>query len=247
MIRIAAVGDVHVGPGESGRLHRELEGVSDDADILLLAGDMSTHGRPEEAEIIRDDLGELDVPIVAVLGNHEYENGAEDKFRELLEEGGIHVLEGSSATFDIGGSRVGVAGTIGFGGGFPGGSCADFGEAEFKAFVGRSRQLASSLQQALHDLDSDVRIALTHYSPVRDTLEGENPEIYPFLGSHFLADAIDLAGAQVAVHGHAHAGRHEGHTPGGVPVRNVARDVIARPYVVLHIEGRQLLGEPTPH
>jgi Icc-related predicted phosphoesterase len=131
---------------------------------------------------------------------------------------------------------LGVAGTVGFGGGFPSGMVADFGEPEMKAFAARGRALAAGLGEALRTLDCDVTVALTHYAPVSGTLEGEPREIYPFLGSHLLADVIDSCGVALALHGHAHAGSPDGRTPGGVPVHNVARPLLHRPYRVFPVE-----------
>jgi Icc-related predicted phosphoesterase len=128
----------------------------------------------------------------------------------------------------------------GFGVGFPGASASDFGEPEMKAFVGHARAAADRLREALDSLESDYTIALTHYAPVEDTLQGERPEIWPFLGCYFLAEAIDAAGADLAVHGHAHGGAEKGTTPGGVHVRNVAQPVIRAPYRVYCVSGRTI-------
>ncbi len=146
------------------------------------------------------------------------------------------MLDRSGIVVEVGDVRVGIAGAIGFGGGFDGATASDFGEREMKSFVERSRREADGLADALADLDCRTRIALTHYSPIADTLEGEPREIYPFLGSHLLADAIDRTGADLALHGHAHRGIECGTTPGGVPVRNVAMPVIRRPYCLFTID-----------
>jgi Icc-related predicted phosphoesterase len=136
----------------------------------------------------------------------------------------------------LGGGTLGVAGSKGFGGGFPGRCASEFGEPEMKDFVRHSRRLADGLAAALGDLDADYRVVLTHYSPVPETLTGEPPEIYPFLGSYFLAEAADGAAADLAIHGHAHAGQECGRTPGGVPVRNVALPVLRRAYAVYSLD-----------
>lgn len=236
MARIAAVGDIHFGLDAQGNFGRLYERVSADAGALLLAGDLTRRGTHAEAEGLAEELAHIEVPIVTVLGNHDLESGADAHLRDCLEGIGATVLEGTSTVLEVDGCRVGIAGTIGFGGGFPGGTCADFGEAENKAFVARSRRLAASLQEALGGLaGAEVRIALTHYAPVRDTLDGENPEIFPFLGSHFLADAVDRGGGDLALHGHAHHGSERGRTAGGVPVRNVARPVLGEPYRVFDL------------
>jgi Icc-related predicted phosphoesterase len=149
-----------------------------------------------------------------------------------LRDAGVHVLEGSGVVLPVDGRRVGVAGAKGFGGGFPGKHASEFGEPEMKAFIRHTKEVSARLRDALVALDCDVRIALTHYSPVRDTLAGEPPEIHPFLGSYHLAEAIDAAPADLAVHGHAHLGSEKGLTPAGVRVRNVAHPVIKQAYAV---------------
>ncbi len=238
MIRVAAVGDVHAGLDSGGCLRPHFEHVRERADLLLLAGDLTRHGDPEEAAVLVEELRDVGVPTVAVLGNHDHHSDAGDKIRALLEEGGIRVLEGEGTVVDVRGARVGVAGTKGFGGGFAGACATDFGEPEIKAFIRHSRRLADRLGDALEQLaDVDVRVALLHYSPVEDTLQGERLEIYPFLGSYLLAEAIDRAGADLVLHGHAHAGVERGMTPGGIHVRNVAQPVIKHAYHVYCLGG----------
>lgn len=236
MIRVAAVGDVHIGGDGAGRLEEAFGEVGDAADVLLLAGDLTRCGEPAEARMLADLLGDVSVPVVAVLGNHDHHADQAPAVVSALEKRGVCVLEGGAVTLDVAGTSVGIAGTKGFGGGFTGSSGSEFGEVEMKAFVRHSRRVAEGLGLALEGLTSDVRIALTHYSPVRDTLRGESPEIYPFLGTYLLAEAIDQAGAALAVHGHAHRGREHGTTDGGVPVRNVAEPVLMAPYRVYGLE-----------
>jgi Icc-related predicted phosphoesterase len=230
VIRVAAVGDVHVGTDSAGRLAGRLAGLADQADLLLLAGDLTHRGRPEEARVLAGELAAAGVPIVAVLGNHDYHSDQQAAVTEVLEAAGVHVLEGDGLVVEVDGGRLGVAGTKGFGGGFAGACASDFGEPEMKAFVRTTRQLADGLERALAGLDADRRIALLHYSPVAETLAGEPPEIHAFLGSYLLAEAVDRAGADLVLHGHAHRGSRDGVTPGGVPVRNVAAPVIGRAY-----------------
>ena len=236
MIRVAAVGDVHIGADGADRLAAAFEGLDGAADLLLLAGDLTRCGEPSEAALLAEVLGDVRVPVVAVLGNHDHHAGKPSVVAEVLERRGACVLEGSATTITVDGTTVGVAGAKGFGGGFTGASGSEFGEAPMKEFMRHSRHVAESLGQALGGLSSDVRIALTHYSPVRDTLRGESPEIYPFLGSYLLAEVIDQAGADLAVHGHAHRGREHGITDGGVPVRNVAEPVLSAPFRVYGLE-----------
>ncbi|MFD3544675.1 metallophosphoesterase [Streptomyces sp. NPDC058655] len=240
MIRVAAVGDIHLGPGSAGTLRPAFDSLGDCADLLLLAGDLTRHGTREEARIVAGEVAELGVPVVAVLGNHDYQSDQEEAVAQELTAAGVHVLEGTGIALDIDGTRVGVAGTKGFCGGFAGRSGSEFGEPEMKAFIRYTRTCADGLEKALRELQedgSDLRIALTHFSPVSDTLAGEPLEIYPFLGSYLLAEAMDGAGADLAVHGHAHAGAEHGMTAGGVRVRNVAMPVIDRAFAVYHLHG----------
>jgi len=234
VIRIAAVGDIHVGRG-GGALAAELAGLADRADVLLLAGDLTDRGRPSEARALASVLGGLALPVVAVLGNHDHDAGRPDEVRAILEDGGVAVLEGEGVVLPVAGRRLAVGGAKGFGGGFRGACAADFGEPEMKDFVRHGREAAAAAGRALAGIDGDARVALLHYAPVEDTLRGEPPALFPFLGSHLLADAVDAAGADVVLHGHAHLGAPAGVTPGGVPVRNVARAVLRRPYALLHL------------
>ena len=176
------------------------------------------------------------MPVVAVLGNHDHHSDCPEKVTEVLRDAGISVLEGDGTVLTVGSRRLGVAGVKGFGGGFAGKCASAFGERQMKAFVSYSAESADQLRTALEGLDCDVRVALTHYSPVPDTLRGEPPEIYPFLGSYLLAEAIDATGATLALHGHAHYGTEQGLTPGGVRVRNVAHPVIRSAYALYCIE-----------
>jgi Icc-related predicted phosphoesterase len=241
VIRIAAAGDLHFGRDSAGTLRPQLAHLGEQADVLLLTGDLTKWGDPEEAAVLARELATVGVPKVAVLGNHDYQSDAQESVRRAMEASGVVVVEGESTIVDIHGSRLGVAGVKGFGGGFVGACATEFGEPEMKAFIRHTKDLACRLQAALEEIrDADVRVALTHYSPVEGTLQGERLEIYPFLGSYLLAEAIDLAGADLALHGHAHAGTEAGVTPGGVPVRNVAQPVIKRAYNVYCFAEREL-------
>jgi Icc-related predicted phosphoesterase len=236
LIRIAAVGDLHVAADNCASWRDRLSGVNADADALLLAGDLTRAGTRDEAESLRRALGAVDIPMLAVLGNHDYHHDFEHAVIGAVERSGGRVLEGDAAVVEVGALRVGVAGTKGFGGGFVGACGSDFGEPEMKVFIRHTRSLANALRTALASLQTDVRVALLHYAPVPDTLEGERCEIYPFLGSYLLAEAIDTAGADLVVHGHAHAGTEKGLTAGGVRVRNVAEPVIRSAYRVYCFE-----------
>ncbi|GAB3587771.1 metallophosphoesterase [Amycolatopsis endophytica] len=231
MIRVAAVGDVHLGEDARGLLRPALEHLADLADVLLLAGDLTRHGTLEEAGVVADEFGDLDRPVVAVLGNHDYHGDRQDDITKLLEDRGIRMLEGTSARVEVGGECLGIAGVKGFGGGFAGKCASAFGEREMKDFVEHTIERSDALRRAMLELDDvDHRIALTHYSPIPETLRGEPPEIYPFLGAYQLGEVIDECGADLAVHGHAHFGCEQGVTPGGVRVRNVAQPVIRSAY-----------------
>ncbi|WP_367574872.1 metallophosphoesterase [Streptomyces griseoaurantiacus] len=248
MIRVAAVGDIHMGSDSQGLLRPAFETLPECADLLLLAGDLTRHGTPEEMRVVAREVRDLAVPVVAVLGNHDHHDERPEEVTAILREAGVRVLEGESTVVECAGVRVGVAGTKGFGGGFVGRSAGEFGEPLMKEFVRATRRSADSLGAALkdlHGLGCDVRVALTHYSPVADTLAGEPPEIHPFLGSYLLAEAIDTAGADLAVHGHAHLGTEHGMTTGGVRVRNVAQPVIRGAFNVYRLHAREAgTGEP---
>ncbi|HEX2026105.1 MAG TPA: metallophosphoesterase, partial [Actinomycetota bacterium] len=171
MIRVAAVGDLHAGVDSAGKIGSRFEGVAGRADVLLLAGDLTRRGTVEEGKLLADELGPVAEAIrtVAVLGNHDYHSGEQDDIRRLLEDAGLRVLEGEGVTLDVGGGRLGVAGTKGFGGGFAGASATAFGEPEMKAFVGHTEQVAERLERAIRELDADVRAVLLHYAPVEAT------------------------------------------------------------------------------
>ncbi|HEX6132297.1 MAG TPA: metallophosphoesterase [Actinomycetota bacterium] len=236
MIRVAAAADVHAGTDAAAQVAEAFAGVGRDADVLLLAGDLTKMGAPEEAAVLAAALEPVAIPVVAVLGNHDHHVDRPDDVEATLVDAGVRVVEGGAEVVDVGGVPVGVAGVKGFGGGFEDACATEFGELETKAFVRHTKDRASALERALARLDTPVRIALMHYAPIRDTLEGEHPELYPFLGSYLFAEACDRGGANLVVHGHAHHGRERGRTPAGVPVRNVALPVLGRPYAVYVLE-----------
>lgn len=238
MIRIAAVGDVHVDKDVLGRFRPALEELPEHADVLLVAGDLTRHGTVEEARCFAEEFGGLEVPVITVLGNHDHQSDQQSRVTEVLTESGITVLEGEATVLELHGHRLGVAGVKGFGGGFAGACASNFGEREMKDFVGTTEVLAERLREALNSVQVDALVALTHYAPVPDTLLGEPLEIYAFLGCYQLGRAIDSAPTALALHGHAHHGSERGRTPGGIPVRNVAHPVIKQAYNVY-----QLLSE----
>jgi len=232
MIRVAAVADLHFGPDSAGTLRSHLEHLPERADVLVIAGDLTRRGDPDEGAALADELRDVGVPIVAILGNHDFHADREKELTEVLERAGIKVLEGDTTVLEVDGTRLGIAGVKGFGGGFVGACASDFGEPEMKAFVRHTMQVSERLEESLSTLEdaADVRVALVHYSPIEETLRGERLEIYPFLGSYLLGEAIDRAGADVVFHGHAHRGTEKGLTPGGIHVRNVALPVIRLAY-----------------
>jgi Icc-related predicted phosphoesterase len=238
VIRLAAVGDVHAGTEARSQLRTQFASVPDHADALLLAGDLTRLGLPEEAQVLAEALAELgDLPIAAVLGNHDHQSDRQDEVRAIVADAGVDVLDGSAVTWEIGGAAVAVAGTKGFGGGFEGTHATPFGESEMKAFVEHTRALAQRLDGCMATLaEADVAILLLHYAPIRETLTGEPREIFPFLGSYLFAELADRHDVDLVLHGHAHRGSERGRTPGGIPVRNVAHPVIQQGYAVYTID-----------
>lgn len=217
-MRIAATADLHYSPQSYASLKDQFERVRDDADVLVLAGDLTNYGRPNEMEPLLNVLLRLRIPTIAVLGNHDYESGREQELCSMMIEAGIKVLDGTAYERE----GVGFAGTKGFVGGFGREMLTAFGEREIKQFVQASIDEALKLERAMAQLRTDKRMVVLHYSPVVDTVEGEAREIYPFMGTSRLGEVVDRLGANVVVHGHAHHGKMDGRTPGGVTVHNVA-------------------------
>ena len=244
MIRIAAVGDVHYDRRSAGRLAKYLAGLGDVADLLILAGDLTQVGTEEEMSVLADDLAEAPVPVYTVYGNHDYHSNQIEKLTQILSQAGVTVLEGASAQLTVGTQTVGIVGLKGFGGGFMGACGSDFGEPEMKSFIRFTKSQADLLRNGLLELKTDYKIAITHYAPCEETLLGEKKEIYPFLGSYLLAEAIDEGGADIAFHGHAHKGVEKGITPGGVPVRNVALPVIRHAFNIYSLNKDGLIHQP---
>lgn len=241
MIRIAAAGDVHFDRKSHNRLAQHFGGMEDKADFFLLAGDLTQTGHPEEMKVLAEDLKQCPVPIIAVLGNHDYHVDQVTQNIQILNDAGVTVLEGNSIILNINNQKVGIAGAKGFGGGFVGACGSDFGEPEMKTFMRHSKHHARILENSIKDMDADYKIALLHYSPTAQTLLGEKKEIYPFLGCYYLAEAVDYGKADICFHGHAHAGIEKGETPGGCPVRNVAQPVIRHAFNIYTLEKKHLL------
>ncbi|MCM2349002.1 MAG: metallophosphoesterase [Bacteriovoracaceae bacterium] len=236
MIRIAAAGDVHFDRKSHNRFSQHFHNLKDKADFLLLAGDLTQTGHPEEMKVLANDLRKCPIPMIAVLGNHDYHVDQVEQVTQILTDVGVTVLEGSSIILNVGHYKVGVAGAKGFGGGFVGASGSDFGEPEMKSFMRHSKNHARHLENVIKEMEADYKIVLLHYSPTAQTLVGEKKEIYPFLGSYYLAEAIDYGKADIAFHGHAHGGVERGETPGGCPVRNVAQPVIRHAYNIYTLQ-----------
>lgn len=243
MIRIAACGDVHFDRKSHNRLAQHFGDLKDKADFLLIAGDLTQTGHPDEIKVLAEDLEKCPIPVIAVLGNHDYHNDQVDQVVSILEEVGVIVLDHNSITLEIRNEKVGIAGGKGFGGGFVGACGSDFGEQEMKAFMRHSRQVARKLEDSIKSLETDYKIVLLHYSPTAQTLVGEKKEIYPFLGSYYLAEAVDYGKADICFHGHAHAGVEKGETPAGCPVRNVAQPVIRHAFNIYTLEKRLAQSE----
>jgi Icc-related predicted phosphoesterase len=224
-LRIAAVGDLHVSKTSQGMFQPLFAQISTSADVLVLCGDFTDYGLPEEAHILARELSaSMKIPVIAVLGNHDYEGGKPDEIRRILTDGGVTVLDGEATEVH----GVGFAGAKGFAGGFGRGALGPWGEHAIKAFVQESVDEALKLEAALARLRTERRIALLHYAPIRATVEGEPPEIFPYLGSSRLEEPINRYRVSVVFHGHAHRGSPEGRTSTGVPVHNVSMPLLAR-------------------
>ena len=235
-LTLAAIGDLHVSETCQGRYRELAEEVSDKANVLALCGDLTNFGKTSEAEILAEDLRHCTIPMVAVLGNHDYECGIPDEVAKILQDAGVQMLGEQAIVIE----GVGFAGVKGFVGGFGRGELGPFGEAAIKAFVDESREEARKLENALRSLRTERTLAVLHYAPVAETVEGEPLEIYPFLGSSRLAHAVDrFDNVKAVVHGHAHRGSYEGRTPRGIPVYNCAQFVVepafGRKYALLEI------------
>jgi Icc-related predicted phosphoesterase len=225
---LAAVGDLHCRVDVPGAYRNLVAAVNEEGcDALLLTGDLTDHGAPDEARRLADALREVKAPMVAVLGNHDFESGKAVEVVAILRDAAIHVLDGDR--FLLAGGQVGIAGVKGFAGGFDRSILQSFGEEAIKLFVQEALKEALKLEAAFAQIDEcDVRIALLHYAPIRATCEGERPEIVPFLGSSRLAEPIEHYEATICFHGHAHHGTIEGKTAGGTPVYNVSLPLLRR-------------------
>lgn len=224
-LRVAAVGDLHVGEDHHEPYRDLFARASEEADVIVLCGDLTNFGKTREVEVLAADIATAKVPVIGVLGNHDYECGQPKEVSRLLHEAGMKLLEGES--YEVGG--VGFAGAKGFIGGFGRYMLSPFGEPEIKSFVQASVDENLRLESSLRMLKTERTVVVLHYSPVLDTVVGEPPEIFPFLGSARMGETIDrFDGVKVVFHGHAHRGSIEGRTARGTPVFNVARPLLMR-------------------
>jgi Icc-related predicted phosphoesterase len=236
-VRIAATGDLHFGKASTGTLQPLLSQIATDADVLLLAGDLTDYGTPDEARGLAKELASsVHIPIVAVLGNHDFEGGAEEEVQKILADHGVCILDGD--TCEVQG--VGFAGVKGFAGGFGRRALGPWGEAIIKQFVHEAVNEALKLESALARLRTEKRVVLLHYSPVESTVEGEPREIFPYLGCSRLEEPLGRYAVSAVIHGHAHNGQLEGKTSSNVPVYNVAYPLMKktspqRPFLILDV------------
>jgi Icc-related predicted phosphoesterase len=227
VVRIAAMSDVHYARTSAGALHAVFEQVTQEADVLVLGGDLTDYGLTEEAKLLAKDLtSTLKIPIVGVLGNHDFEAGQQEEITKVLTDAGVRMLDGDTCEFH----GVGFAGVRGFCGGFGRGALGAWGEPIIKQFVHEALQEVLKLESALARLKTVHRIAVIHYAPVRDTVQGEPLEIYPFLGSSRLEEPLTRYSVSAVFHGHAHRGSPEGRTSSGIPVFNVCLPLLRTLY-----------------
>jgi uncharacterized protein len=221
LMKVAALGDLHVREDGSTSFRDLFGEISREADVMVLAGDLTDLGKPKEAELLAQDLKACSIPVIGVLGNHDYECGCAEEVTRILRDTGMKVLDGQATEID----GVGFVGVKGFAGGFGRRMLGSFGEPAMKQFVAETMNEAMRLENAMRSVRAKRSLVVLHYAPVTDTIESEPLEIYPFLGSSRLAETIDRFQVSAIVHGHAHRGRFEGRTPGGQRVFNVARQI----------------------
>jgi Icc-related predicted phosphoesterase len=234
-LRVAAAGDVHAGEPLREHLTRVFDAISSESDLVLLAGDLTTHGVPDQAAVLADACKGVQVPVIAVLGNHDHHSGQAEEIKDVLVRGGLTVLDREHTIIEIDGLEIGVVGTKGFVGGFPGAEIPDFGEPALRQIYQETSAEVEALEQGLEAVSGcQKRVVLLHYAPIVDTIVGEPEGIWAFLGSGRLAGPIGMHRPELVVHGHAHHGASRG-SIGTVPVYNVAVHVTGQDFVVLTI------------
>ncbi|HEY3045672.1 MAG TPA: metallophosphoesterase [Vicinamibacterales bacterium] len=226
VVRVAALGDLHCTKTSHGAFQPLFAKIAESADLLLIAGDLTDYGLPDEARVLARELTAIHMPIVAVLGNHDLESGKGDEVRQIVSDAGVIVLDGDA--YETHG--IGIAGIKGFGGGFGQRALGPWGETIIKQFVREAVDEALKLEAALARLRTRHLLAVLHYSPVQQTVEGEPLEIYPFLGSSRLEEPLNRYPVSLVVHGHAHRGQLQGATKSGVPVYNVSLPLLTRSF-----------------
>jgi Icc-related predicted phosphoesterase len=236
IVRIAAAGDVHCSPERREEIAASFKEIAGKADLVLLAGDLTTHGEPDQAEVLADACRELPIPVLAVLGNHDWHANRYDEVVRALEGGGITVLDRGWTVCNVDATRIGVVGTKGFVGGFPDSALPDFGEPVLRRVYAETSAEVEALERGLTEVaDCPLRIVLLHYAPTSTTLEGEPKGIWAFLGSDRLARPIAEHTPDLVLHGHGHAGTFEGFI-GAVPVYNVSVPVMRRDFWVFDLD-----------
>jgi Icc-related predicted phosphoesterase len=239
VVRVAAAGDIHCGEVDRKEVAEAFSAIAPEVDLILLAGDLTTHGEPEEAAILADACRRIETPVVAVLGNHDLHAGRRDELAGVLRDAGVELLDRAHTTHAVGGCKVGIAGVKGFVGGFRGRGLPDFGEPSLRGIYAETSDEVEALSEALGEIAlCPFRIVLMHYAPTPETLHGEPPEIWAFLGSDRLAAPILEHRPDLVLHGHAHSGRLQGSLE-GVPVYNVSVPVMAQDFWLFELSGAE--------
>lgn len=224
VVRIAAVGDIHCTTTSKGTLQPLFAQANEQADVLLLCGDLTDYGQTDEAHVLVSELATTTIPTLAVFGNHDYEAGQPEAVRQILTEAGVKLLDGEACEV----AGIGFAGIKGFAGGFGSRMLQAWGEDIIKQFVHEAVEEALKLESALAKLNTPQRVAVLHYSPIQETVEGEPCDILPFLGSSRLEEPLNRFAVAVAFHGHAHHGHLEGQTSSNIPVYNVSMPLLQK-------------------
>ena len=241
---VAAVGDIHWHVERRRTYHHHFDTVHEVADFLVLPGDLTGSGLPEEMRALAEVLARVQVPVLCVLGNHDMHTDHTEECIRILRDTGVHVLQGGgdAVTFERNGLTIGFCGTKGFCGGFGARCLTPFGERSIKTFISETKDEAARIHHDLSGMECDIRIVILHYAPVQDTVLGEPMELYPFLGSSLLCEPIDRLGADLVLHGHAHYGSEHGASESGIPVRNVALPVLQRSYATFEFPPEMVMA-----